>query len=186
MNVSRKAKPRAIPAGASAQETCDRETQIRWGVSHGAFGNMFLAQSPRGIAHLSFFDGDEKAPLNELRGDHPEAELVRDDALAAKLAGRIFSGEHDLQLHPAGTPFQARVWDALREIPVGKTTTYGALAARLGMPGAARAVGGAVGANRIALLIPCHRVIRSDGGLGGFRWGTERKRAMLAAELTPP
>ena len=74
------------------------------------------------------------------------------------------------------------VWSALRDIPPGSVSTYGALAEKLGMPGAARAVGGAVGANRIAYLIPCHRVIRADGRLGGFRWGTERKQAMLDSE----
>jgi AraC family transcriptional regulator of adaptative response/methylated-DNA-[protein]-cysteine methyltransferase len=86
------------------------------------------------------------------------------------------------RLHVKGTPFQIRVWRALLGIPEGSLSTYGKIAMELGMRGASRAVGSAVGANRISLLIPCHRVIRADGGLGGYRWGAERKRAMLAGE----
>lgn len=158
---------------------------IRWGISESPFGRMFIAENANRITHLSFFDGDEMESLDMLRKDSPNAELMRDDAFVAKMAKRIFSGKSDLELSVEGTAFQQKVWQALREIPAGQTTNYGALAAKLGMPGAARAVGGAIGANRIAYLIPCHRVIRSDGKLGGFRWGTERKRAMLAAEITP-
>jgi AraC family transcriptional regulator of adaptative response/methylated-DNA-[protein]-cysteine methyltransferase len=90
----------------------------------------------------------------------------------------------DLPLDLSGTPFQRSVWQELLKIPKGSLSTYGKIAAQLGMPGASRAVGSAVGANRISWIIPCHRVIRSDGGLGGYRWGTERKQAMLAWELT--
>ena len=81
-----------------------------------------------------------------------------------------------------GTAFQQRVWDALRVVPAGQTVTYGALAQTVGRPGAVRAVGAACGANRIAVLIPCHRAIRADGTLGGFRWGLERKQALLDRE----
>lgn len=157
---------------ATPLETCDSEMKIRWGVSHGSFGNMFLAMSPRGITHLSFFDGDFSESLDVLRKDWPKAELIRDDSLTMD----------NHQLHVKGTAFQMRVWRALLEIPEGSLSTYGDIAAALGMPGASRAVGGAVGANRISLLIPCHRVIRSDGALGGYRWGAERKRLMLARE----
>lgn len=158
---------------------------IRWGFAESPFGKAFLAAGAEGITHLSFPDGDEDGALEILRGDFPETETVRDDKFAEQMARRIFSGKSDLPLDAKGTLFQRKVWQALREIPAGGTTTYGALAGKIGMPGAARAVGGAVGANRIAFLIPCHRVIRTDGRLGGFRWGTERKQAMLAAELTP-
>jgi len=88
----------------------------------------------------------------------------------------------DLPLDIRGTAFRRRVWQALREIPPGETVTYAELAARIGRPGSARAVAGACAANRIAVAIPCHRVIRGDGGLGGYRWGTERKRALLDRE----
>ena len=157
--------------------------EIRWGVSDSPFGQMFLAESSRGITHLSFFEGDEKESLDVLRGDFPKAELMRDDGFAGKMAKRIFSGKKaDLRFHLKGTPFQEKVWRALLDTPSGEVSTYGKIAAALGMPGASRAVGSAVGANRISYLIPCHRVIRTDGGLGGFRWGTDRKRAMLERE----
>jgi AraC family transcriptional regulator of adaptative response/methylated-DNA-[protein]-cysteine methyltransferase len=162
------------------------QLEIRWGVSESPFGKMFVAESAYGITHLSFFDGDETESLDVLRGDFPKSDLVRDDEFVGKMAKRIFSlkAPDDFRLHMKGTPFQERVWQALQEIPRGEVSTYGKIAAKLGMPGASRAVGSAVGANRISLLIPCHRVIRTDGGLGGYRWGTGRKRAMLAAEIT--
>jgi AraC family transcriptional regulator, regulatory protein of adaptative response / methylated-DNA-[protein]-cysteine methyltransferase len=168
--------------GASTGEIHDKELEIRWGVSESPFGNMFVARSPRGITHLSFFDDDEAESMAALRKDWPMAGLIRDDG-----AARDMAWETDT-LHVTGTAFQIRVWKALLEIPRGCLSTYGSLAEKIGMPGAARAVGNAVGANRISLLIPCHRVIREGGGIGGYRWGVERKRAMLATErpLTPP
>lgn len=172
MSVSENAKPHVTLIGATTKEACDREMKIRWGVSHGPFGNMFLAQSPRGITHLSFFDGDFSESLDVLRKDWPKAELIRDDSLSADTD----------QLHVKGTPFQMRVWQALLEIPEGSLSTYGKIATAIGKPGASRAVGSAVGANRISLLIPCHRVIRTDGALGGYRWGVKRKRKILARE----
>jgi AraC family transcriptional regulator of adaptative response/methylated-DNA-[protein]-cysteine methyltransferase len=172
MIVSKKPKPRFTLIEATSEEANDPQMKIRWGVSHGAFGNMFLAKSPCGITHLSFFDGDVNESFEVLRKDWPKAELIRDDGLRMGID----------PLHVKGTPFQIRVWRALLEIPEGSLFTYGEIAAGLGTPGASRAVGSAVGANRISLLIPCHRVVRADGGLGGYRWGTERKRLMLARE----
>jgi AraC family transcriptional regulator of adaptative response/methylated-DNA-[protein]-cysteine methyltransferase len=162
------------------------QLEIRWDVSESPFGKMFLAESAHGITHLSFFDGDEKDSLDVLRGDFPKSGLGRDDGFAGEIAKRIFSLKAPgvFRLHMKGTPFQERVWQALQEIPRGEVSTYGKIAAKLGMPGASRAVGSAVGANRISVLIPCHRVIRTDGGLGGYRWGTGRKRAMLEREQT--
>lgn len=160
--------------------------EIRYGVSNSPFGKIFPACSPRGITHLSFFDDDESESMEALLKDWPSATLIRDDRMAEKMALGMFS--ENVTLHLKGTPFQLLVWRALLEIPHGGLSNYGSIAAKLGMAGAARAVGNAVGANRIAYLIPCHRVIRAAGGLGGYRWGTERKRAMLAMErsLTPP
>ncbi len=175
MSFSQHAKPRVTLIEATTFETSNTEMKIRWGVSPSPFGKMFLARSPRGITHLSFFNGDVTESRDVVRKDWPKAELVRDDSLTIE----------NQTLHVKGTPFQIRVWQALLEIPEGSLSTYGKIAAALGMPGASRAVGSAVGANRISLLIPCHRVIRSDGGLGGYRWGTERKRVMLASEITP-
>lgn len=168
--------------GASSGEIQDKELEILWGVSESPFGNMFVARSPRGITHLSFFDEDETESMAALRKDWPKAKLTRDDGAARDMVSETNT------LHVTGTAFQIRVWNALLEIPRGGLSTYGSLAESIGMPGAARAIGNAVGANRISLLIPCHRVIREGGGIGGYRWGVERKRAMLATErpLTPP
>lgn len=158
--------------------------QIRWGVSESPFGKMFLAKSPRGITHLSFFDDDEAESLEIVKNDWPNATLIRDDGLARKIAAEIFSQipGRKFQLHLKGSLFQMNVWNGLLKIPKSELSTYGELATNIGMKGASRAVGNAVGANRISYLIPCHRVIRANGDLGGFRWGAERKRAMLSAE----
>ncbi len=156
--------------------------EIRWGVSDSPFGKMFLARSPRGITHLSFFDGEETESLDVLRKDWTNASLMRDDKLAATVACEIFKTGGEFRAHVKGTPFQQKVWKALLGISDGRLSTYARLAAGIGMEGASRAVGNAVGANRISYLIPCHRVVRTGGGLGGYRWGAERKRAMLAAE----
>jgi AraC family transcriptional regulator of adaptative response/methylated-DNA-[protein]-cysteine methyltransferase len=177
---------------ATREEICNGGAglEIRWGVSESPFGSIFLAQSPRGITHLSFFDGDEAESLDFLHGDWPAASLLRDDGLVRKISSAIFTDRaHDFRLHLKGTPFQLKVWKALLDIPEGELSTYGRLAKKLRMDGAARAVGNAVGKNRIAYLIPCHRVIRENGDLGGYRWGMLRKREMLSRErahtLTP-
>lgn len=165
---------------AGGDEIRDKGMEIRWGISNSPFGKMFLARSPRGITHLSFFDDDESESMAALRKDWPEAKLIRDDSAVPE-----FLSEKSHRLHVLGTPFQLSVWRALLEISYGGLSTYGSLAESIGRPGASRAVGSAVGANRISLLIPCHRVVRTGGGLGGYRWGVERKRAMLEAENSP-
>lgn len=176
---------------------------LAWGLAATPLGTAFVASGPRGVAKLSFLEhgagpavpdgdpavaapGSPAAALAELRADWPAATLARDDAMAAALAARLFAGYRQpepLHLFVRGTQFQLRVWEALLRIPEGEVTTYGALAAQLGDPAASRAVGGAVGANPVALLIPCHRVIRASGELGGYRWGESRKRLLLAAEF---
>ena len=121
----------------------------------------------------------------------PETFGVRDDgaepfATATRQLAEYFAGTRtafDLPLAPAGTPFQQRVWAALREIPYGETTSYGELAERIGSPGAARAVGRACASNPVALVIPCHRAVRGDGAHGGYRWGAERKQRILETEV---
>jgi AraC family transcriptional regulator of adaptative response/methylated-DNA-[protein]-cysteine methyltransferase len=143
------------------------------GVREGVWGRWWVVEGERGIAGIGWAEGEAGAvraawvrPVGEALDslwDNPEA-------------GFFFP------LELAGTPFQWRVWEALRGIPRGKTVTYGALAAQLGRPGSARAVAGAVAANRHAIVIPCHRVIPAAGGAGGYRWGGERKRALLEHE----
>jgi AraC family transcriptional regulator of adaptative response/methylated-DNA-[protein]-cysteine methyltransferase len=156
-------------------------------LSHGfatsPFGLIHAALSPRGLVHLAFVDGSESRAAAGLAGRWPRAALERDDAAVMSLARRIFVARRGrITLAPAGTNFQVRVWEALLELGARGPTSYSALAAAIGSPGASRAVGQAVGANPVAWLIPCHRVLRRDGELGGYRWGVERKRAMLAWE----
>lgn len=148
---------------------------VCWGWGDSPFGPMLVAEGPPGICGIGFGGGEVEAGL---RRDWPEAELRRDDTRAAELAAAVGVGA-GLRLVVKGTPFQLEVWRELRRIPAGTTISYGELAHRIGRPGAARAVGAAVGANRIAWRIPCHRVVRGDGTPGGFRWGLACKRAML-------
>lgn len=154
-----------------------RDWEIRWGRVDSRFGRMTVAEGPRGICRVGFGE----AARDEVARDWPLATLRRDDARAAGLAAAVLDGG-DVEVCVKGTDFQLAVWRELRRIPRGTTISYGELARRIGRPGASRAVGAAVGANRIAWLIPCHRVVRGDGGLGGFRWGCECKRAMLEWE----
>jgi AraC family transcriptional regulator, regulatory protein of adaptative response / methylated-DNA-[protein]-cysteine methyltransferase len=163
--------------------------RIACGVAPTPFGQALVGRTERGVCHLSFLDAPGDAPATAptdalvaaLRSEWPAAELSRDDGVAAAVAEAIFAGERP-PLHVAGTNFQVRVWEALLGIPEGWVTSYEGLAESLGRPGAARAVAGAVARNRVAWLIPCHRVIRKVGEAGGYRWGRDRKRAMLAWE----
>lgn len=167
--------------------TVTQQTTIRYTIDASPLGLLLIAASERGIcaAHLG---DDRDLLLAMLEANFPNAAFERDNdglraavaAFCAYLEGR--STTIDVTLDADGTAFQRRVWAALRQIPCGETRTYGQLAAALGDPGSVRAVGAACGANRIALAIPCHRVVRADGGLGGFRWGIERKQALLALE----
>jgi AraC family transcriptional regulator of adaptative response/methylated-DNA-[protein]-cysteine methyltransferase len=162
-----------------------RGVAVAWGFHPSPFGECLLGVTARGICHLSFVaSGGRRAALAYLRRRWPLADLREDRLLAARTAQRVFSAmlRPGLRLHLAGTNFQLKVWEALLRIPPGAATTYGEVARRIGRPTAARAVAGAVAANPVAWLIPCHRVLRSVGGLGGYRWGVERKRAMLGWE----
>ncbi len=157
--------------------------RLRSGFAPSPFGRVLAALSPRGLAHLAFVDGADAAALADLRERWPRAELVRDDAAIAAVARQVFvERSGNIALAPVGTNFQVKVWQALLEVGTRGPTTYSEIAAAIGQPGASRAVGQAVGANPVAWLIPCHRVLRRDGELGGYRWGVERKRAMLAWE----
>jgi len=160
---------------------------IRHGVSATPFGSAFIAETPRGLCRLTFIDDDSSdqkggtTELQALRVLWPRAEFVRDDARAAALVSTIWGpgvGHRPITfpLAVTGTNFQVQVWRALLELEPGETVTYGALARKLGKPDAARAVGTAVGANPIAWVIPCHRVLRAGGVLGGYRWGPARKQ----------
>ncbi len=162
-----------------------RGVLIRYGFSDTPFGRALIGITERGVCHLSFVEqGKESPALRELRECWPEAELRQDDARAGRTAERIWgsarSGTARLSVAVAGTNFQLKVWQALIDLGSRGATTYAALAAAIGSPSASRAVGNAVGANPVAWLIPCHQVLRRDGELGGYHWGADRKRAMLA------
>ena len=153
------------------------------GFAQSPFGRIHAATSDRGLAYLAFVDGSDERAIAELKRRWPRAALSRDDAPAARIARQAFAQrEGRIVLAPVGTNFQVKVWQALLELGSRGPTSYGELAKAIGNPGASRAVGQAVGANPVAWLIPCHRVLRRDGGLGGYHWGVERKRAMLAWE----
>lgn len=156
---------------------------LRFGFAGSPFGRVLAATSERGLTYLAFADGDEDEALAELKRRWPLARLMRDDAAIARIARQVFTERQGrIVLAPVGTNFQVKVWQALLELGSRGPTSYGELAEAIGSPGASRAVGQAVGANPVAWLIPCHRVLRRDGGLGGYHWGTERKRAMLVWE----
>lgn len=165
-------------------QSAPQNINIEWGISETPVGKMLIARAPKGIVQLSFFEADEADSYQQLTHDWPDATLKRNDRLASELSREIFKSKSitplNLDLH--GTEFQLQVWKSLMEIPSGKTATYSQLAKRIGKPNAARAVGNAIGKNRIAYLIPCHRVIREDGSLGGYRWGTTCKSKLLAQE----
>ena len=160
-----------------------RGEEIRYATSPSPLGRLLVAATDRGLCAVSL-----GGSVASLRKEFPRARLQRDvGGLRASLALllRHLKGRAprlDLPMDVRATAFQARVWDALRRIPWGRTRSYGELARSLGMPKAARAVARAVASNRLALLIPCHRVVRSDGVAGGYRWGAARKRRLLVQE----
>lgn len=155
--------------------------EVRYGFAQTPFGRMLSAVTPRGIAMLEFV-GDDYA-FDESTTPLPNATFVHDESVAADIAERAFSrtGEH-FTLHVRGTNFQLRVWNAILGVGSGHVTTYGELAHAIRDDNASRAVGNALGANPVAVLIPCHRVIASTGIVGNYKWGTPRKRALLAWE----
>jgi len=161
--------------------------RITYGYGYTPFGRCLLGTSPRGIVYLGFIDDDEPDPLDRMQQLWPLACLVRDDRHISRLLERIFqsrrSPKQTLRAYVQGTRFQLRVWRSLLQVRPGMLINYGQLAAGIGKPDAARAVGTAVGANPLAYLIPCHRVIRASGDTGGYRWGVGRKRIMITREI---
>jgi AraC family transcriptional regulator of adaptative response/methylated-DNA-[protein]-cysteine methyltransferase len=140
----------------------------------------------RGLCGLAFgADGEKDALFADMRARWPRATYTRDDAATGNYAARVFdtpAGKTDLPIQLFGTPWQIKVWQALLAIPQGSVTSYRAIAMQVCDHRAARAAGAAIGRNPISLLIPCHRVLASNGALTGYHWGLERKRAMLALE----
>lgn len=159
---------------------------VRFATGQCSLGAMLIAASGYGICAISIGD-DPDALIRDLRGRFPQADPGDDAALAAwlaQVAGYVAQPKQglDLPLDIRGTVFQQRVWQALRGIPAGSTASYSEIARRIGAPKAMRAVGSACAANVLAVAIPCHRAVRNDGSLSGYRWGVERKRTLLARE----
>jgi AraC family transcriptional regulator, regulatory protein of adaptative response / methylated-DNA-[protein]-cysteine methyltransferase len=161
--------------------------EIHFAVGECSLGSILVARSERGVCAILLGD-DPDALARELQDRFPRATLIGGDAafedVVAKVVGLIEAPRlgFDLPLDVRGTAFQQRVWRALREIPAGSTASYREVAERIGSPGAVRAVAHACAVNPLAVAIPCHRVVRSDGGLAGYHWGVERKRALLQRE----
>jgi AraC family transcriptional regulator of adaptative response/methylated-DNA-[protein]-cysteine methyltransferase len=162
-------------------------TAIRFAVGKCSLGSILVAQSERGICAILLGD-DPGALVHELQDRFPHAELIGGDAGFERLVSRVVGFVEtpavglDLPLDIRGTAFQQRVWQALRKIPAGSTASYAEIARRIGSPRSIRAVAQACGANTLAVAIPCHRVVRNDGALSGYRWDVERKRALLERE----
>jgi len=162
-------------------------THIRFALGACSLGAILVAASPRGVCAISLGD-DPEALVRELQDRFPRADLIGGDADFEQWVARVIGFIEmpalglNLPLDIRGTAFQQRVWQALREISPGKTMSYSEIAARIGAPKSVRAVAGACAANVLAVAIPCHRVVRTDGALSGYRWGVERKRALLEKE----
>jgi len=160
---------------------------IRFAVGQCSLGAIIVAATEKGICAISLGD-DPEALVRDLQDRFPRAALIGADAEFERLVARVVGFVEapgvgaDLPLDVRGTAFQQRVWQALRKIPPGTTATYSEIAKRIGAPRAVRAVAHACASNGIAVAIPCHRVVRTDGSLSGYRWGTERKRALLERE----
>jgi AraC family transcriptional regulator of adaptative response/methylated-DNA-[protein]-cysteine methyltransferase len=163
------------------------DTDIRYAVGECSLGSILVGRSERGVCAILLGDDPDRL-VRDLQDRFPRARLIGGDAAFEKLVATVVGFVEaprlglDLPVDVRGTAFQQRVWQALREIPPGETISYTALAERIGAPKAVRAVAQACGANALAVAIPCHRVVRSDGGLAGYRWGIRRKRELLRRE----
>lgn len=171
----------------TAYKNGGKDADIRFAVAQSSLGAILVAQSDKGICAITLGDDPDEL-VRDLQDRFPKANLIGGDAgfesLVARVVGFVEAPQIglDLPLDIRGTAFQERVWQALRQIPPGQTASYADIARRIGEPKAVRAVARACGANKIAVAIPCHRVVRNDGALSGYRWGVERKRALLEKE----
>ncbi|MFV8570817.1 methylated-DNA--[protein]-cysteine S-methyltransferase [Marinobacter sp. SBS5] len=160
---------------------------MHYGITHCGLGWLIAGWSERGLCAIELADSKEEL-VALLQGHFPDQTLEQSNQAGAELLRRIAhvidnpESVLDYPLALEGTAFQRAVWESLKSIPPGKRVTYSELATSLGKPDAVRAVANACGANKLAVIIPCHRVVRSDGGLGGYRWGIERKKALLNRE----
>ncbi len=161
--------------------------EIKYSIGESSLGSVLVARSVKGICAV-LIDNDPHVLEEDLRDQFPRATLVRSDTEFEKLVSSMVKFVEDPTLDPdlpldgRGTDFQRRVWKAIREIPAGSTASYTEIANEIGLPKTARAVAQACAANRLAVIIPCHRVVRSNGGHSGYRWGVARKKILLQRE----
>lgn len=161
---------------------------IRWAFHTSPFGSALVMATDLGLAGLAFADpGEEQSALADMKGRWPRATYLEDKAATEAYARRVFDktswrSEQPLRVVMIGSDFEIRVWETLLKLPIGKATTYSDIATHIGKPGAARAVGAAVGKNPISFVVPCHRVLGKGGDLRGYHWGLTRKRAILGWE----
>jgi AraC family transcriptional regulator of adaptative response/methylated-DNA-[protein]-cysteine methyltransferase len=174
---------------ATALRTLERlpAEPLGFALAASSLGRLLVAASGKGVRAILIGDGPDEL-LNDLRRRFPDALLTKGDRRAERLAAAVAAYVDNpaaglsIDLDPRGTDFERTVWNALRDIPPGATQSYGRVARRIGRPTAARAVARACAANNIAVAVPCHRVVASSGALSGYRWGVERKRALLEKE----
>lgn len=159
--------------------------QIHYSFAESPFGNLLVASTPKGICHMAFAD-DENGAFEGLRANFPRAAFRQITDLMQQNALQIFRQDwqklQTVKLHLKGTPFQIKVWETLLKIPFGGLSTYAGIAQKIEQPEAARAVGTAIGSNPVAFLIPCHRVIKAEGKIGNYHWGSTRKTVMIGWE----
>jgi AraC family transcriptional regulator of adaptative response/methylated-DNA-[protein]-cysteine methyltransferase len=162
------------------------DLEINYSFAESPFGDILVASTSKGICYMVFVNGAEAVALADLRSHFPNARFRQMTDLTQQNALYIFTKDwrelQQIRLHLKGTDFQLKVWETLLKIPMGGLSTYKDIAGRLGNPNASRAVGSAVGDNPVAFLIPCHRVIRSEGVIGQYHWGVTRKTAMIGWE----
>lgn len=161
---------------------------IHYGINETPFGECLIAVTGRGITDLRFLETANQATvIAEIKADFANAELIFDNDFTRPFIEQIFYGakktDLPITLLLRGTNFQIKVWEALLKIPFGQMVSYNTIAQKIGQPSAHRAVGTAIGSNRLGYIIPCHRVLQKIGGIGGYRWGTTRKKAMLGWEM---
>ena len=162
-------------------------TEIRYAIAGSSVGRVLVAATERGVCAVRLGDSDSEL-VTELRGEFPLSSVREDATALADTVQRVMDCVHGSEAHPdlaldiRGTAFQAKVWETLRRIPRGETRSYAQIARALKQPKAVRAVARAIASNPVAVIVPCHRVVRSDGSLGGYRWGLKRKEELLASE----
>lgn len=181
------ASAKLLGMSPSAYRKRGERERLRFAIGQCSLGAILVASSDKGVAAILLGD-DPNELVQDLQDRFSNAELIGGDAdfeqVVARVVGFVEAPHNgfDLPLDVRGTAFQQRVWHALREVPAGETVSYSEVARRIGSPAATRAVAGACAANNIAVAIPCHRVVRNDGDLSGYRWGVERKRQLISAE----